>query len=166
MRIFGVLFMLLIAGCAPRRSPELKAADATRRKAIETYASASSQVQAATQDAYRQECFKHIDDLFTWDLEKLDRAAGPDGKLPVADAKAYLLKIMAQREVNRGAVDAKLVNLNAALATNQRNLITFLRLDDMMQEWEDAGIDPTAAQNAINSIISILTKNPPTPALK
>jgi hypothetical protein len=150
--------IVLLTGCmSSARTPEQKQADATRRAAITSYAQNQTLIQQTVQDAYRGEAYQHIDDLTE---AKLKEKATADGKVSLLDVK----DVMAKREVARGSVDVQISKLTTAIANANKDLIAFLKLDDLMEQWIDAGISTQAANGAIQSIISIFQQRTSTPS--
>ena len=159
-----VAALLCASGC--RRSQAMKDADKTRRDAIASYASNTTLIESTLASAYRDSEMARADMLYDWDLAKLDKAAGPDGKIVAADAIKFIQRINEARKINRDKIDAKLVQLNTALEASKRDLVSFLRLDDLAQQWQDAGIDPAMVQQSLNSILSITKLGAPPASAK
>ena len=148
-----VVALMCASGC--KRPQAMKDADAVRRNAIAAYATNTTLIESSLASAYRDSEMARADMLYDWDLAKLDKAAGPDGKIAAADAIKFIQRINEARKINRDKIDAKLVQLNTALEASKRDLVSFLRLDDLAQQWQDAGIDPSMVQQSLQSILSI-----------
>ena len=158
---FVVLFLisafLLLPGCA-QRPAEVKAADLTKRKALLQYKANTDEIHRAEQRAYSNVSNQFVEKLFELDLAEIQKRAGADGKVDVKFTSELFARAMANRDKNRAAVEAEVEKIKAVVDTADKDFMTALKLDEMLGQFYDAGIDPADAQKFVEQILSVVKR--------
>lgn len=180
---FVMLFLLLIAvmfsfgfgGCT--RPKEVSAASKARTDSIKTYVANDEVEDAFLIEKYKESEKKRVNMAYKLKMEELKAAThqdlrrqaakSPDGKLTMSPQQAFWAMqdvedkkeaILLKRDMMLGQVDIAVSALYAARKRNKLNLAVATKLNDVIEEYENAGVDMTAAQKGIDSIFKVLEK--------
>lgn len=154
---FFMFLTLLLGGCF-KRPKGVKDADDTRKKALLIYKANTDEIHHAEQEAYRQASLKMVDKLFEADLAEIQKHTGADGKLEAKFAIELFARAMANRDKNRAGVEAEVSKIRELVAKADRDFVTALKLDELLGQFYDAGIQPEDAQKFVDQILSVVQK--------
>ena len=143
-----VIMPFALAGCFSR-PPAVKAGAELRTKAVMSY----DRAMALSIQHYLEQCVAHLDTRIAWDLEKLDKNADAQGNIKAADAKVFMQKIMAERDAGRAKISEQVNLQSQAVAAAKQEVITYLRLDALLNEFEEAGLDKSQLVNGVMQIL-------------
>ncbi|HEY3321728.1 MAG TPA: hypothetical protein VGP72_14755 [Planctomycetota bacterium] len=138
----GIGLAALLTGCG-KPPAEVTQGEKIRRDAVTSYDQAMRKITDALQDGYRQECLAHLGTRQAWDIETFEKSADAQGKVNVADAKAFMARLKLAEDAGKAAIGTKIAQQNAALDEARKELITFLNLDALLQEYSQQGLDYT-----------------------
>jgi len=177
-----VSMLLCASGCGFSRPKEINEAEQTKRKAMIHFADGASVVQSATLSGYKNEAVAHAETKHAWDQEKIEakaqeliiRKANEAGKAPkdvaisavelqefAAHAHSWAEKTAAELKANKAKVDASAVNIEVLIAKYRKDLVTALELQDMLDNFYNAGVPMEMLQQASGVIGSLLLRDPP-----
>lgn len=158
--------LLFAPGCG-KRPPEVTEASKLRKQAYLAANESKNAIIATIVEVYREAEYRRID------LE-IDRAIEEDfakvranatafnNQVPVETAIAGTKRLIATREAERTAarklVDERLKDIDAIVAQADTNILIANRLHDAVEEYENVGIDVSAAGKAVEEILALVGK--------
>ncbi len=158
MRHVSILLVLaLLAGCG-KRPASVNEANQLKNKAVLAYAEQNKQIHLATQGAIRAESVAHIETKYAWDLEKIAEHADGDGKIDVREVTAFIEKINGQRNARIAVIDDQQAKLREAVEISQENLAAYLKLEDLINQYDDAGVDLQAITGQVKGVLEDILK--------
>jgi len=171
-----VLFVgLLITGCNGKRPQQVSAAVIERDKAIRTYVANDNAADAFLIEKYMEAERKQVDLLFELKVNEINEAIrgdlealakkSPNGKLELTPGQA--MNVSAQLDAKKLAAlksrDEKYQEISkvgkllmAAREKNKINLAIREKLNAAIAEYENAGIDMSAAEKSVAEILQLL----------
>lgn len=151
-------------GCAQKPPPEVLEARDFKRKSIQAYAESNDEILEAILSAYRAEAYEHLETKIRGDIATATRnAAASNGQVKIEDAIRFMQQVEGDRSTGRAKIDAAVAQIKVAMASARVNLAIGLKVDEALTEYENAGIDMSAARTAIDEIMALvgqLTKKP------
>lgn len=154
------LFLPCLAGCWGSKEPDsVVQARSQKRKAMLAYSDGNDLVVDAILDAYRQEAWARIDLGMQKDIETAKaNAAGAGGKVDIGQALAFAQKLMQERDDAKLKVEQTIGKIREVMAANKVNLAITMKLDDAISAYESAGFDMSAARQAADDIMALVTQ--------
>jgi len=151
LAVIAVLTMFTACGCfqAPQ---SVKDTNAVKREALLLYAKNQALLHAAEQEAYRAEAYAHIDTRFRHDLKTITAKADANGLVPAQQALDWAQKVTAERDANRQAADKRVAEIRAEVQKADKDLQTALRLDALVEQWQNAGAPAEIVTQAAEAI--------------
>jgi len=155
--VIALLLMSIMLSCVACARPKgADAGQATKRKAIENYISNTAAIHVAEQKAYRCEAAAHAETLFNQGMEQMKRGAGPDGKVSAAEAAVFIHGVLKDRDAYNAAADTKVSEIQVLIAEADKDIFTALKLDDLLEAFNEAGVDPGFVETAVNQVLQIV----------
>ena len=170
--LLGVMVMCFfsfgfIGGCG-KRPPSVQEGADLRKAAYTATSEGKSEIIEQILVFYREAEFKRID-------VEIDRALQDDfaqvrknaqatgGSVPVDQAIEGARKLISTREIERAglraAVDKAITDMRAIVAKAETNMLIANKLNDVVEEYEKAGVDISAAKTAVQEIITLMKTN-------
>ena len=143
-----------LPGCGPRPD-DVKAGAELRTKLVTNYGTQAESVIDAAADAYKSEASARADLLMQIDIDKLQ--ADDTGKIPLDTARDYIKRVYAARQKNQVTIENQVAILQATKISARKDLVNYLRLNDLLDKWDDAGIDLATITPTVKELISMLT---------
>ena len=164
MLLLACLGLSFAAGCATKPPPEVLEARDFKRKSIQAYAESNDEILDAILAAYRAEAYEHLETKIRGDIATATRnAAASNGQVKIEDAIKFMQQVEGDRSTGRARIDAAVAQIRVAMAQARVNLAIGLKVDEALSEYENAGVDMSAARKAVDEIMALvgqLTKKP------
>ena len=161
----------MFGGCG-KRPPAVKEASQFRDKGYQNYDKNMDEIFRFMIAKLRLSEYKRVDEKYDRAVAKAQRIyekqvklkAGPDGRVPAADAilldkqKAAALKESEDLKIQlKSQIDQALDGTAAAYQKNKINLALANKINALIHQYDDAEVDLTAANAAIDELAKILT---------
>lgn len=153
--LFGLSLMCFGFSCA---SPDPRANEAmdVRDKALVQFSANTDIVVEGILQGYRAASLQQVEDFYAQNLKKVAGNADATGKVDAAKAVQFLLEADQQRQSQKAAIEEQISKALAAYRESKRDLVIAQKLNQVLREYENAGVDVTAAQSAATQIIELL----------
>ena len=150
------LFLAGLSGCFSKPAAVDRAVN-LKKQALQSYEGNTAKILEAVLTAYRAAEFARIDTLLDLDIQKVTAAnAGKPVELGVAIDG--MKKLMLQREAAQRAVEEQIFKLRETVARAKTDLVIAQKLDDVLQQYADVGVDTAIADKAVSEILGLLKK--------
>ena len=143
------------SGCFFKRPAQADKAQELKVRALKEYVENTNAVHRAEQEAYRAEAKAHAQSLFNQGLAQVKAKAGPDGKVDAAEVVAWVQQLASERAQYEAKADTKVQEIKVVIAKADEDMYTALKLDALLERFNESGVDPAFAQSAMNSILEI-----------
>lgn len=157
MLLLACLGLSFAAGCAQKPPPDVLKAQDYKRKSIQAYAESNDEVLNGILEAYRAEAYEHLETKIQADIATAARnAEAAQGQVKLEWAMAFMAKIEGVRADGRKRIDASIETIRKGMAQARVNLAIGLKVDEALSEYENAGVDMSAARKAIDEIMALV----------
>lgn len=147
--------MLALSGCFSR-GPKGDDAQKLKRQALAQYVSNTNAIHAAQQKAYQAEVAANAQNLFNQGLARIKEKADADGKVSSADVVLWITQITSERDNYIAEGNKRVDEIRVTIAEADKDIYTALKLDDLLERFNESGVDAQFAQSAVDSILEIV----------
>lgn len=156
--LFCLLPLATLTGCLGTKPPAgVNEARNLKREALQSYAANNEKIVEAILQSSATEAYAHIDARFEADLaEARRRAEALGGKVDVNLAIEGMKKLVAERDAARKRVDEEVEKIRGIVAQAQVDLAITMKLDEVLERYENAGIDVSIARGAAEQILGLV----------
>jgi hypothetical protein len=146
------LLPLFAVGCG-KRPAAVEQGHVMVRTAYLNVAENQQKILDAVIAGYRAAEYARIDADVTADLQEGARRAGPNSD--TAQSVAFVQKIYAARDIRRADVDARVQRLRLIGEQARKDLLVAAKLDAALDQFDNTGIDLSAATKAVEQILQL-----------
>jgi len=162
---FLILAFALSAGCS-KRPPQVNEANATKKKAFIAASEGKSKIIAAVLEGLKKAEYDRIDMKIEVEMQKqlalVRQNVGADGKVNADQAIAGMQKLVefrdSERAKHRAAVDAAIERVRELVSQTDDQLAIALELDELVDKFDNAGIDMSGVRSAVSQILDVWKK--------
>jgi len=130
-----------------------------RDSAVAAYSTNMDAIFEAMVTAYQTQGYNAADAYYAADLKKLASSnADAEGKVDAAKAVAFLLEAEKIRKDNKAKVDEQVNGIRKAYKEACLDLAISTELSSLLRQYSAAGVDMTAAEKAIDEILTLLKR--------
>lgn len=149
----GIIVSVVLFGCTPPKA--VTDAQSMKRAAITSYADNQDKILNAVIDAYRQAEYARIDALMSNDLQ-LAKAANAGKPIDFDVAVSGMLTQTAKRDDRRAQVELQVAELRKTIARARQDLVSALKIDDLLNQYTNTGIDEGSLIGIIEKVKGIM----------
>lgn len=156
---------LALAGCAATKAPPaIEATWQAKDTAVRTYQRNNDLILEALIKAYRAAEVRTIEANYARDIDAMRfRAQATQGMVKLEDAIEAYRHFETARQAAIDRVDAEIASFREIVARAQVDMAVALKLDEVLHQYESAGVDMSAAKNAISQIMDLLQQRKAVP---
>lgn len=154
--------VLLLGGCG-KPPPSIAEGRNLTRTAYLNVANNEAQIIEALITAYRSEANARIDAAVAAELKLGQAAAGATAN--TLQTMEFVARVYADRDAKRAEVEASCARVRVIVAQARKDLVIAAKLEGVLDEYEQAGIDVSKAGKAVGEILALLKDKIPAGAI-